>query len=221
MMLKLADFSVVHISLPLVLLCLVAACNTVPGPKYQDAERRALQGDERIAQLEAEIGQLDERIQDLKTQAQALSGYDEQARRDQLVVPVRIAFERMSGGYDDDGTPGDDGLMLYIQPIDRDGHVIKAAGTLDVRLFDLSNPPNAIEITRYHFDPENARKLWYGRLMTNHFTVKCPWPPDGPPKHKTVTARAVFTDLLTGESFEAQQAFDVALPSADRSAAAR
>ncbi len=221
MMLKRPPLPVaVRMLLPLGLPCILTACNSVPGPKYQDAERRALQAEERVKELEAEIAQLDESIMQLKKQMQTLSGFDDQARRDQLVVPVRIAMAPQSGGYDGDATPGDEGIVLYIQPIDRDGQVIKAAGSLDVRLFDL-NGPAPLEIARYQFDVENTRKLWYGRLMTNHFTVRCPWPPDGPPKHKTVTSRVVFTDLLTGESLETQQAFEVALTPSQANAAAR
>src|SRR5690606_41710476 len=60
---------------------------------------------------------------------------------DELVIPVKIELERMSGGYDEDGKAGDDGIVLYIQPMDKDGSVLKVAGTIKVTLYDLQNPP--------------------------------------------------------------------------------
>ena len=66
---------------------------------------------------------------------------DVKADVEDLIVPVKIELERFSGSIDTDNKPGDDALLLYVQPVDRDGSIIKAAGSIKVTLFDLANPP--------------------------------------------------------------------------------
>jgi uncharacterized coiled-coil protein SlyX len=175
-----------------------------------DMQRTMLEQEEQIAALEQRIADQEKTIADLQAQVMELRGQDADAL-DRLVHPVRIELEKLSGGYDDDGEGGDDGVILYIRPIDADGHVIKAAGSLKVVLYDLANPPERNTLGDYYFDQPTMRELWYGRMWTHHFTVRCPWPPDHYPDHDEITADVVFTDLLTGRRLRAQQMFKVNL----------
>jgi hypothetical protein len=118
----------------------------------------------------------------------------------------------MSGGYDTDGKPGDDGIVLYVQPYDEDGHVIKAAGSLRVVILDPLCPPNQNVVAEYLFDVPTTRKMWYGRLMTQHFSIRCPWPTGQIPLHSELTAHVAFFDLLTGRTLTVQKAFKIVLP---------
>jgi hypothetical protein len=101
---------------------------------------------------------------------------------------------------------------LFIQPIDADQHVVKCAGSLKVQLYDLANADGEQLIFEDSYDLATTRSLWYGRLWTHHFTIRCPWPADRPPEHQEITARVVFTDLLTGKSLVAQEVYKVTLP---------
>ncbi len=129
-------------------------------------------------------------------------------RMAKLVTVDRIVLDRLTGGYDEDGRPGDEGVVAYIQPLDADGHVIKAAGSIRMEVFDLANPPERSLVCRGDWDVDHTRKAWSGRLWTNHFTVRCPWPPPDrrPPAHRELTVRVEFTELLTGRKFTAQTA---------------
>jgi len=187
------------------------ACNTVPGSKYQDTQRQLQASGEKIERLEKQVLDQSSQIRHLQDEAARLRGLDRNDF-DQLIVPVKIELEKQSGGYDTDGKPGDDGLVLYIQPIDADRHVIKAAGTLRVRLLDLAAPADRMELAPYHFDVPTTRGLWYGRMWTHHWTVRCPWPPNQLPEHDEITAYVEFTDLLTGRVLKTQQAYTVVLP---------
>ena len=187
------------------------ACNTVAGPKFQNTQRQLQLSQEKVRTLEKQVLERSAQIKHLQDETARLRGLDRQDF-DQLIVPVKIALEKQSGGYDTDDEPGDDGLVLYIQPIDADGHVIKAAGTLKVRLLDLSAPADRMELAPYHFDVPTTRGLWYGRMWTQHWTVRCPWPPNRLPECDEITARIEFTDLLTGRVLKTQETYKVVLP---------
>ncbi|MGQ9649097.1 MAG: hypothetical protein ACUVXJ_03220 [Phycisphaerae bacterium] len=185
-----------------------AACNTVPGEKFQAVQRDLLASQERTRQLEGELAAQQETNRDLGKQIANLSRFGDTSN-DVLIIPERIRLASMSGGYDDDGKAGDDGIVVYIQPIDRDQHVVKAAGTIKVRLLDPQNPPDRAVFAEYYFDLEHTRALWYGRLMTHHFSVKCPWPAGHLPAHNEIVAHVIFTDLLSGKSLTATGTFNV------------
>jgi len=194
------------------LLTAAGCLNTVSAEKFQDTQRQLLLARERLTRLENRLAEQAQTIRNLQAQIVQLRGFDERQVQEQLIVPVRLQLASLSGGYDTDGKAGDDGLVLFVQPVDRDGHVIKAAGALRVTVYDLQQPPDDNVVARYSFTPEATRKLWYGRLMTHHFTVRCPWPTGRVPAHDELTAHVVFIDLLTGRELTVQQAYKVVLP---------
>jgi hypothetical protein len=193
-----------------VLFCIAGCANTVPAKSFQEAQAKLLKSEERAKKLEADLATEQQATKNLQQQIVEVRGIKGDVT-EQLIVPVRIELERLSGGYDTDSNVGDDGIVLYIQPFDRDNHVVKAAGTLKITLFDLAAASNAI--AEYNFDVKTTRSLWYGRLMTSHFTVKCPWP-KVPPAHNKITARVIFTDFLTGRALEAQGVYEIKFPPA-------
>jgi len=186
-------------------------CNYVTGEKFQATQRELQLTQEKVAGLEDDLVDRQENIRTLQSRIAELRKMDADDV-DKLVVPVRIELEKLSGGYDRDGKAGDDGIRLFIRPIDRDQHVIKAAGSLKVQLYDLANPDGKQLLFERAFDVDQTRGLWYGRGWTHHFTVRCPWVDGKPPANDEITARVVFTDLLTGKSLKDQGVYKIKLP---------
>lgn len=189
-------------------------CDPAGGPSEMSRLRTQVEAQrERIARLEEDAIATGKTIDEQKQQIATLQqlGPD---RLQQLVYPEKIEFDRLTGGFDEDGQPGDDGVVAYVRPLDRDGHVVKAAGSLRMQVFDLASPPERSLVASAELDAEHARKAWYGRLWTNHFTIRCPWqPPERkPPAHRELTVKVEFTDLLTGETLSAQQVVQIKLP---------
>lgn len=56
-----------------------------------------------------------------------------------LLDSVNIASD-ISGGFDRDGQTGDDGIYVFIQPLDQNGHAIQAGGSVWVSLVDPAAP---------------------------------------------------------------------------------
>ncbi len=193
------------------LLLSVAACNNVPAAKFQAVQRDLFTSQERIRDLEDKLSAQEQTNRELGRRLANLSRL-QGVPDEMLIIPERIVLASMSGGYDEDGKAGDDGIVVYVQPIDRDQHVVKVAGSLKVRLMDPQNPPGKTLFAEYNFDLEHTRPLWYGRLMTSHFTVKCPWPAGHLPAHDEIVAYVTFTDLLSGKALTATGTYKVKFP---------
>lgn len=157
-----------------------------------------------------EISRLSSEVADLEQQVNSLRrlGPDRLAK---LYAPVKIVLERLTGGADYDGLPGDDGVTVYIQPIDQQGHVVKTAGEIRIQLLDLANPDGQHLLGEYVLDVDHAAEAWHGRFMTQHFTVQCPWRV-GPPAHREITLRVRFLDYLTGRELAATTVCTVTPP---------
>ncbi len=150
-----------------------------------------------LAERDGKIGALRTKVaelQDLPTDLLA-----------KLFTVRQLKIGSLTGGADYDGKPGDDGVTVYLTPLDRDGDPIKAAGQIEVFLYDLTMPGQPRELGHYVLDePARLSQAWYGGWMTNHYTVKCEWPPGvEPPPSREVQVRATFLDWLTGEKFVA------------------
>lgn len=149
-------------------------------------------------------------LQELQNQLTVARGLtDEDLQR--IFYPERLVIDKLTGGADYDGRPGDDGVTVYVRPVDRDGDVIKVAGDIRVQLYDLANPPGQNFIGEYFITADQVGKLWHGKLLTNHYTIKCPWPNE-PPAHPEITVRVTFVDYLTKRVLSAQSTCTVSLP---------
>ncbi len=132
-------------------------------------------------------------------------------RIEKLFHVNRIQLATYTGGYDTDETRGDEGVNVYLEPIDAHGSVIKAAGSVKIQLFDLAAAPSRHLIGEYIFGVDELSKHWYGGALTYYFRFECPWR-TGPPAHAEVTVRVVFVDYLTGKELTAQTRCPVKLP---------
>lgn len=144
---------------------------------------------------QAQINKLQERL----TVARAIT--PEELKK--VFHPEQVKIAQLSGGVDYDGQPGDDGVNVYLQPIDQYGDVLKAAGDTRIELYDLANPPGQQQIGVYTFPVDEAAKNWFSFFGTYQYTFKCPWK-NGPPKHDELTIRVVFVDFLTQRVMTAQ-----------------
>ena len=120
-----------------------------------------------------------------------------------LFVVDRIEIVSRTGGDNYDEQPGDDGVTVYVRPVDKYGDLIKAAGEFTIQLVDLTDVGNPHEIGTYVFDDrETLEKSWYSGMLTNHYTFKCPFSPQAQrSRARELTVRVTFLDWLTGRMF--------------------
>lgn len=185
----------------------LTACWSPPdtaGQRELQTQREVIiRQNEQLARQKAEIDELTKQL----AAARGFTNDDLQ----NVFYPTKLVIAPLSGGYDIDGRPGDEGVVLYLQPVDAAGDVLKVAGEIRIQLYDLANPPAENLIGQYVIPVEQARDLWYGKLMTNHYTIKCPWP-SGPPAHPDITVHATFIEYLTKRVVSTQGVVKVSLP---------
>ena len=129
----------------------------------------------------------------------------------QLFTVHGIQFGKLTGGADlDPKTTGDDGIKVYVVPIDDDGETLKAAGSFVVDAFDLA-VGDGMRVAHCEVSEADTRKLWYGQVLMHTYVLTCPF--QRQPAHSDLTLKVSFTDALTGRRFDAQKQIKIQLPS--------
>lgn len=153
-----------------------------------------------LQQVRAENKQLSEQIR-------ALSVFPE----DRPINPYkidRIKISRYTNFYDKDNDGKREKLIIYVQPIDADGDVIKAAGTMAVQLWNLNNLNGQAMLSEWRVDPNDLRTLWYDTLVSANYRLTFDAPQELDVLAEPLTVKVTFTDYLTGEIFRDQYAID-------------
>lgn len=123
-------------------------------------------------------------------------------RLERIFHVERITLGRYSGGVDSDDKPGDDGVRVYLRPVDQHGSTIKAAGSIRIQLYDLAATGDRSLLGTYEWSVDEAAGRWVS-FMVHHYSLDCRWR-GAPPEHEDVTIRAEFLDYLTGRRFTKQ-----------------
>ena len=146
-----------------------------------------------IEQLKSEGGQL-------RKQIKVLSGLSKDELED-LYKLQRISIGGYTNFYDKDKDGKKEKLIVYIQPIDQDGDIIKVAGAVEVQLWDLNSPQaNQALIAEWDVLPNQLRKLWYAAIKT-HYRLSFDIADKIDSVAEPLTVKVSFTDYLTGNVF--------------------
>ena len=145
--------------------------------------------------------------QQLAEQIKALSVFPE----DKPLNPYRlqrVKITRYSNFYDKDNDGKRVKLIVYVEPVDLDGDAVKAAGTVDVQLWNLNNLNGQAMLGQWQVDPNDLRKLWYDTLVSANYRLTFDAPPELDVLAEPLTVKVTFTDYLTGEIFRDQYAIN-------------
>lgn len=174
-------------------------------------------------QLRKQIQSLDARLATLKQQHDAdqwtIAGLEKRIPTVPMLKPAELKnlwvthglqFGRLTGGIDlDPRKPGDEGLRVYISPIDEDGLPIQAAGSFVIEAFDLAQKGDN-QIGRWTWTTQQAKAQWREFLIEYTYALTCPW--QKTPKHPDISIRVTFTDELTHIPYVADKTVRVNLP---------
>jgi hypothetical protein len=191
-------------------LILMAGCaqDRRPTPLAQ-CHKTLEQTQEDNSRLTRQLATANQTIQNQSRQIEALEGFGP-GRMDELIHVQSLQLDRLTGGYDDNHDSYEDGIVVYLQPLDQHGHIIEAAGSARVRLFELQKDPKLIgEIS---LTVSELAKNWAGRLWTQHYTLRCPFAKK--PTIPNITLQVEFTELLTGKTFVTEKLVTIKLPPA-------
>lgn len=183
------------------LLLLVAGCG-IGSERKSPAEIQVGRLQEENAALTGEIQQYRAEIELLRGQIQALSALppDERGNPYELTT-VRLA--RITNFFDKSGDGIREKLIVYLQPVDTEGDIVKAAGTVQVQLWNLSRPNGEALLGQWEVQPPELRKLWFDSFTTG-YRLTFDRPESLEVLSEPLTLRVTFIDYLTGRSFRAQ-----------------
>jgi hypothetical protein len=101
-----------------------------------------------------------------------------------------LAFNRMlTGGLDADNQPGDEGVMIVLEPRDEAGELIAPLGQLSLLLVDPKTKQN---IARWDFSDDDAAGAFRQTATARGLHFALPWPDEPPAARKLqVHARLV------------------------------
>jgi hypothetical protein len=85
---------------------------------------------------------------------------------------------------------------------------IKAAGAVDVELWDLNNDQNDAKLGQWEILPEQLQQLWFASIASTNYrlTFDLDEPIDN--YDQPLTVKVTFTDHLTGKAFQQQKVIE-------------
>ena len=141
----------------------------------------------------------------LRQQVETLSALDKDTRLNQLDTLVKINLGKRTALYDKNNDRRNDALLVYLEPIDAQQDYVKAVGTVEVELWNLSNPADQAKLTEWLLEPAELQKHWAGNVFSAYYRL--PLDLDGAVKgtERELTVKVTFTDLLSGKVLTAQK----------------
>ncbi|MFA5293795.1 MAG: hypothetical protein WC496_12300 [Phycisphaerae bacterium] len=147
-------------------------------------------------------------IKQLKEQIETLTGIDKQARIEALSTISAIELTSRCGLYDKKNKDNKkETLVVYLKPIDDMGDCVKAAGAVEIQLWNLNAEPNEALLSKWEIEPKELKKNWSGSLLTSYYKLQFDVNSvlTGNKNEKELTLKAQFTDYLTGKILKAQR----------------
>jgi hypothetical protein len=118
-------------------------------------------------------------------------------------IPVKeIALARGTGGVDEDGVPGDEGLMVVVVPKDEDATAVKVPARVDIAAWEITPAGLKNPIGTWSLPAEKVRPTWRSGFISTGYFVAVPW--QTYPSQEKVRI-AVRLTTLDGRAFEADK----------------
>ena len=124
---------------------------------------------------------------------------------------ARLALdERLTGGHNADGRPGDEGIVAVIEPRDSQGLSVAAPADVSVVVLDPAMPGEKARVARWDLTAEQVAASLRRAGPGSGIPLKLTWPAD-PPEHEDLH---VFVRYVTadGRKLQADRRIRIELP---------
>ncbi len=167
---------------------------------------------EQVRQLNAQNTELQSELADMQGENERLSrqvnvlsalGGDVRAEKLNRVKQIKIGKYTNFYDKDDDGTK--EKLIVYVQPVDEAGDVIKAAGAVDVQLWDLNKDDGEARLGQWTIGPDELKELWFATMLTINYRFVFDVSTIVQQFTEPLTVKVAFTEYLTGRTFTEQK----------------
>jgi hypothetical protein len=124
---------------------------------------------------------------------------------------VRLGLDRLlTGGYDTDGRPGDDGITVGLELRNALEQRVDAAADVSVVLLDPALAADAARVARWDFAAAEMAADFQGTGPGRAIQLEMPWPAD-PPVHNQLYLFVRYT-TSDGRNLQAEGPIRIALP---------
>jgi len=185
------------------LLTIAAGCQTQSKKDSLDDAIGNLRNEKK--QLTSQIQQAKKENQQLQKQIKTLAGIDTQLKFSNLYDIQKIKIHKYTNLYDKDKDGKLEKLIVYIQPIDAQGDIVKSPASVDVQLWDLNTESEKALLAEWHIPPQELKKLWFATLITINYRLTFDVADKIENFQEPLTVKVIFTDLLTGKVFNEQR----------------
>ena len=98
---------------------------------------------------------------------------------------------RLTGGYDFDGKPGHEGLLIVIEPRNMAGNYVPIPGPVSIAVIDPVETGPAARVARWDFTSSEAASHMRRSLLGKGIHLELPWPHE-PPRHDRLEVYARY-----------------------------
>lgn len=155
-------------------------------------------------ELEMQVEQLKAQNQELQDRVRTLSGLKPTQKMEALSRVQSLNLSNRSGLYDKDRDGSKESLMVYLAPRDQSGDAVKAAGSLEVQLWDLEQNQATALLKAWELGPDELRDKWTAGLLGGFYRLTFPIEDLVEYSSDQLTLKVEFTDYTTGKVYREQ-----------------
>jgi len=153
-------------------------------------------------QCEDKLKKSQTQVEQLKKQMAVLSEQKSGLKLESIYNLQSLKITRYTGFYENEAGKKER-LIVYIQPIDDDGDVIKAAGSVDVELWNLNEAEKPL-LAQWHIEPTELKKMWVATLITINYRLPFDVGDKIAGTKGDLTVKVTFNDYIFGKVFTEQ-----------------
>jgi len=159
-------------------------------------------------ELNQHVEQLQKQNEQLRRQNKTLAGLDPQFRYENLYDLQAVNIHNYTNLYDKDDNGSFEKLIVYVQPMDTRGDIVKAAGTVEVELWDLNQDQANAQIGQWQILPDQLQQLWFSSIASTNYRLTFDLDEPIDDYDQPLTVNVAFTDHLTGKTFQQQKVIE-------------
>jgi SMC interacting uncharacterized protein involved in chromosome segregation len=187
----------------LISLLFIAGCAGDNYVKLLENKNARLEKENR--QLQKDIESTQAQNQQLRNQVESLAELSPEVRVNSLYELQSVKLTRYTNFYDRDKDGQKEKLIVYIQPIDSQGDIIKASGTVEVELWDLNKETDeGAMLGKWQVSPDELKKMWFATIVTSNYRLVFDIADTVKSFDEPLTVKATFTDYVSGKVFTEQ-----------------
>ena len=191
----------VNILLAGCLLVLIAGCeNQKTKPAISETETLRQQNDELKKQLEickTENAEKENRISTLTATGKASN--------EDIYDLKKVELTKYTNFYDHNKDGKKETLIVYLKPTDSQGDLIKAAGEVNIQLWDLNQPESSALLAQWDIAADKLGENWFSALLGTNYRFAFDITDTVKDFSKPLTVKTTFKDRLSGKTFFSQK----------------